>query len=206
MSLAEKIPYQNKLISNPYKKWSDIDANLPNSEITIYGPPSSSGTRDAFVELVMQEPCENMAEFISAYPDAKIRQKKCQIIRSDGKFIEAGENDNLILQKLKNDDKALGIFGFSFLEENKNSIKAATVNGVEPTFETITSYKYSVSRPLFIYFKQEHFELIPQIKNFLRAIISKDVIGNDGYLVQKGLIPLTDSELKKVRNEVLQKL
>jgi len=203
LALAEKIPSQGKLIDNPYKKWSDIDKSLPKIEIRVYGPPSSSGTRDSFVELIMQAACVNLKEFIAEFPDKKTRQKKCQIIRSDGRFIEAGENDNLILQKLKNDAEALGIFGFSFLEENKNSIKSVKIDFVEPTFESIISLKYPVSRPLFIYFKKEHFELVPGMKEFIRAIISKDTLGKDGYLVQKGLIPLTDSELKKLRDEIL---
>ncbi len=203
LALAEKIPAQGKLIENPYKKWSDIDANLPKTEIRIYGPPSTSGTRDAFVELVMQTACVDLKEFVEAFSDKKIRQKKCQVIRSDGRFIEAGENDNLILQKLKNDAQALGIFGFSFLEENKNSIKSAKIDFIEPTFESIINSKYPISRPLFIYFKKEHFELVPGMKEFIRAIISQDTLGKDGYLVQKGLIPLTDSELKRLRGEIL---
>lgn len=206
LALAEKIPHNGKLVENPYKKWKDIDPSLPNIAIRIYGPPSSSGTRDAFAELVLEHACINLPEFISEFSDKKIRGKKCRVIRSDGFFIEAGENDNLILQKLKNDKEALGIFGFSFLEENKNSIQASRIDGIEPSFASIISNKYSVSRPLFIYFKKEHFELVPGMKQFIQAIISKDTIGLDGYLVQKGLIPLSNSELKKTRDEVLQGL
>ncbi len=206
LALAEKIPMQGKLINNPYKKWSEIDLSLPAIEIRIYGPPPTSGTRDAFSELVLEEACMQINEYNSAFADKKIRQKKCHIIRSDGKFIEAGENDNLILQKLKNDPEALGIFGFGFLVENKNTIKAANINNVEPSFDAIVSGRYSVSRPLFIYFKSEHLNLVPAMADFIRTIISKDTIGIDGFLVQKGLIPLTDSELNKVRDEILQSL
>lgn len=203
LALAEKIPFHGKLIDNPFHKWSEINRNLPNTEIRIYGPPSTSGTRDAFVELVLEKACVNLAVFVENYPDKKIRQKKCHTIRSDGAFIEAGENDNLILQKLRNDKNALGIFGFSFLEENKNTIQAANIDGVEPNFDTIIKSKYSVSRPLFIYFKREHFDLVPGMKEFIREIVSKDTLGADGYLMQKGLIPLSDSELKKLRDEIL---
>jgi len=206
LALAEKIPQQGKLIENPYKKWNEVDSRLPAMDIRIYGPPSTSGTRDAFVELVMEKACIDLPEFVAAYDNKKARQKKCHTIRSDGKFIEAGENDNLILQKLRNDKDAFGIFGFSFLSENKNSIQAATVDSVEPSFENIVNNKYSVSRPLFIYFKYENFNLVPGMKEFIRTVISKDTLGADGYLVQKGLIPLTNSELKKLRDELLPSL
>ncbi len=208
LALAEKVPAKNKkeLIANPYQKWSDINPKLPKIEIAVYGPPTTSGTRDAFVELVMEDACKNLPEFIAAFPDSKVRKKKCHMIRSDGKFIEAGENDNLIVQKLKHDESALGIFGFSFLEENHSSIQSATINGVVPSFNTIVSGAYPVSRPLFIYAKKEHFALVLGMKEFVLEIISKNTLGNDGYLLQKGLIPLTDLELKKVRDEITNNL
>lgn len=206
LALAEKIPHRGKLIANPFQKWSDIDYRLPAMKIRVYGPPATSGTRDAFAELVLEKACVDLPEFVLAYGDKKIRAKKCQTIRSDGAFIEAGENDNLILQKLRNDKEALGIFGFSFLEENKNTIQAAAIENTEPTFATIISGKYSISRPLFIYFKREHFDLTPGMREFIHAIVSKDALGADGYLVLKGLIPLSDSELKKIRDETLRSL
>lgn len=211
LALAEKVPSkkseeEGELINNFYQKWSDIDDKLPKVDIAIYGPPSTSGTRDAFVELVMEDACSNMKEFIAAYADKKIRKKKCHIIRSDGRFIEAGENDNLIVQKLKNDHDALGIFGFSFLEENHEVIQASLINEVMPSFKSIVSGQYEVSRPLFIYFKKEHLDLVPQMRDFIKEIVSKDTIGIDGYLLQKGLIPLTNIELNKVRGEVIDSL
>ncbi len=204
LALAEKVPAKNKaeLVANPYKKWSDINPKLPQIEIAVYGPPTTSGTRDAFVELVMEEVCKDMPEFIVAFSDSKVRKKKCHMIRSDGKFIEAGENDNLIVQKLKHDANALGILGFSFLEENHSTLQPVTINGIVPSFESIVSGAYPVSRPLFIYAKKEHFVLIAGMKEFVQEIISKNTLGNDGYLLQKGLIPLTDLELKKVRDEI----
>ena len=208
LALAEEIPDEKtgKLIKNNYQKWSDIDAKLPKIDIAVYGPPSTSGTRDAFVELVMEEPCMTIEQFTATYADKAVRKKKCHTIRSDGKFIEAGENDNLIVQKLKNDKDALGIFGFSFLEENHEVIQAALINDVMPSFDNIVSGAYPVSRPLFIYFKKEHFNLIPQMREFVKEIISKDTIGPEGYLLQKGLIPLTDLELKKVGDELTDSL
>ncbi len=208
LALADKIPdpKTHKLVNNFYQKWSEIDANLPSVNIEVYGPPSTSGTRDAFVELVMDDVCVNMSEFTEAFPDKKTRQKQCRVIRSDGKFIEAGENDNLIVQKLRNDKDALGIFGFSFLEENHELLQAALIDNVMPSFENIACGKYKVSRPLFIYYKKEHLDLIPGMREFIKEIISIDTIGKDGYLMQKGLIPLTDLETKKVRNEVMKNL
>lgn len=208
LALAEKIPDKNngQLIANPYQKWNEIDAALPYVDIAIYGPPNSSGTRDTFVELVMEKGCDEIKEFKLAYPDSKIRKKKCHLIRSDGRFIEAGENDNLIVQKLMGNAEALGIFGFSFLVENGDLIQASTIDGVRPSFDNIASGRYSVSRPLFIYFKKEHFDLIPGMREFVQEIISKNTIGADGYLLQKGLIPLTNLELKKVRGKVTKSL
>ena len=206
LALADKIPHPKtgQLISNPYQKWSDINPSLSEIEIKIYGPPTTSGTRDAFVELVMEDVCIKNPFFVKHFPDPKIRKKKCHMIRSDGHFIEAGENDNLIVQKLKNDKDALGIFGFSFLEENRAVIQASTINNISPSFENIVSGAYQVSRPLFIYFKKEHLNLIPGMRQFVQEIVSKNTVGNDGYLLQKGLIPLTDSEIKKVQSEVAE--
>jgi phosphate transport system substrate-binding protein len=180
-----------------YQKWNEIDPSLPNTKITVYGPPTSSGTRDAFVELVMEEPCKKLTN---------LSKKKCGVIRSDGHFIEAGENDNLIVQKLIHDEDALGIFGFSFLEENHSVIKSAMINNVEPSFNSIISGGYKVSRPLFIYFKKEHLNLVPGVKEFAQEIVSKNTIGSDGYLLQKGLIPLTNLEIRKVQDEVAEAL
>lgn len=204
LALADKVPSKNgkKLVSNPYEKWSDIDPKLPKIDIAIYGPPPTSGTRDAFVELVMEKSCKNLKAFKVAYPDSKKRKKICHLIRSDGKFIEAGENDNLIVQKLKANDDSLGIFGFSFLQENKDSIQAASINNVEPSFSSIVSGSYKVSRPLFLYFKGEHLDLVPGMREFVKEIISNNTIGSDGYLLQKGLIPLSDWETKKMRDRI----
>lgn len=207
LALADKIPDQEgKLISNPHKFWNEIDKSLPKIKIAVYGPPSTSGTRDAFAELIMEESCEELKEFKAIYPDEKIRKKKCRIIRNDEHFIEAGENDNLIVQKLKNNPNALGIFGFSFLEENHDSIQPSVIENKIPKFETIISGEYKVSRPLFIYFKKEHLNIIPGMRDFIKEIVSTNTIGKDGYLLQKGLIPLSDLETNTVRNEVISSL
>jgi phosphate transport system substrate-binding protein len=204
LALANKIPSNGKLIKNPHQKWSDVDKTLPNTKITVYGPPPTSGTRDAFVELVMEKACVKLPEFVKAYPNKKSRKKACHIMRIDGRFIEAGENDNLIVQKLKNDSNALGIFGFSFLQQNSGSVQGAKINNVQPTFDNIIDGKYGVSRPLFIYLKKEHIGKVPGVKEFAKEIVSEDTIGEEGYLVDRGLIPMTESEFQKIRARVLK--
>ena len=204
LALADKIPLKGKLVTNPYHRWSDIDPALPDSKIEVYGPPTTSGTRDAFVELVMEEPCLKIKEFIDKYPDNKQRKKACHIIRTDGKFIEAGENDNLIVQKLRNNHQALGIFGFSSLQQNSNIIKGFKIDGYSPIFKNIASGKYPISRPLFIYGKAQHADLVPGFCDFIAEAVSYDSIGPDGYLLEKGLIPMSHHELDQVADKVLQ--
>lgn len=208
LALASEVPAKDgkSLVSNYYKKWRDIDPRLPDINIAVYGPPSTSGTRDAFVELVMEKPCLKLEAYITAYDNKDVRTKKCHSIRSDGTFIEAGENDNLIVQKLKNDHDALGIFGFSFLEENREVIQASLINDVMPSFDNIVAGTYPVSRPLFIYFKKEHFDLVPNMREFVKEIISSDTIGSDGYLLQKGLIPLTNAEIEEISSRIIHDL
>ena len=199
LALADKVLINGKLVKNPYQKWSDFDKSLPNKAIVVYGPPPTSGTRDSFAELVMQEACVHNKATIAAIKN----KKNCRIIRSDGKFIEAGENDNLIIQKLKNNRDALGIFGYSYLEQNAGIIQGAKIEGVDPTFKNISSGKYTISRPLFIYFKKEHLPLIKGMKEFANAIVNKDAIGEEGYLIDKGLIPSSDAEIEKMQKEIL---
>lgn len=206
LALAKQVPQNGKLVDNFYQRWSQINPKLPNSKILIYGMPPTSGTRDSFVEMVMNEVCDHKKEYIAAYDNFAIRSKKCKIIRGDDKFIEVGENPNLIIQKLKNNQNALGIFGFSYLAQNRNVIKPVTINGVSPSFETIASNSYKLSRPLFIYAKKQHINMIPGMKEMILAIISKDNIGKDGYLLEKGLVPLTDKELASVRKDTLDQI
>ena len=201
LALAENIfDEKQNFVKNFYKNWSEIDKTLPNLPIKIYGPPSTSGTRDAFIELVMIDYCSKQKNFQNKFQDLEILHKKCQIIRSDGVFVEAGENDNLIVQKLKNDENAFGIFGFSFLQENIAKIQPANIDGIVPNFENINLGKYKVSRPLYVYYKIEHLNLVNGLKEFLQEIASKNTIGSDGYLMQAGLIPPSNREIEK--NEV----
>ncbi|MFM7557341.1 MAG: substrate-binding domain-containing protein [Alphaproteobacteria bacterium] len=201
LALAENIFDKNdNLVKNFYQNWNEIDNKLPKLPIKIYGPPSTSGTRDAFVELVMIDYCAKQKNFQNKYQNSEILHKKCQIIRSDGVFVEAGENDNLIVQKLKNDENALGIFGFSFLQENASKIQPANIDDIAPNFDNIALGKYRVSRPLFVYYKIEHLNLIAGFKEFLTEIANKNTISSNGYLMQAGLIPPSNQEIEK--NEV----
>jgi phosphate transport system substrate-binding protein len=206
MALAKTVPdpaNPAKYIPNPYKTWSQVDKALPADKIEVLGPPPTSGTRDAFVELVMQ-PGAASFEGLKALQksDEAAFKKIADAIREDGAYIEAGENDNLIVQKLQANPKALGIFGYSFLEENISQVKGAQIDGVVPDFDSIVAGKYPVSRPLFIYVKAAHLGVIPGLKQFVAEYISPRAIGDDGYLGDKGLVPLTGAEAAKVRSTV----
>tara|TARA_B100001559_G_scaffold320891_1_gene334734 strand:+ start:1956 stop:2981 length:1026 start_codon:yes stop_codon:yes gene_type:complete len=196
-ALAAKVPVDDKLIDNPYKMWSDIDPSLPKIKIEILGPPPTSGTRDAFVEIAMEGGAKKFPS-LKALKKSNKKQFKAiaHTIREDGVFIEAGENDNLIVQKLLANPKALGIFGFSFLDQNADKIKGASIKGVSPEFEKIAEGQYPISRSLYFYVKQQHLGVIPGIKEFVKEFTKEGTWGIDGYLVDKGLIPLP-SDVRK---------
>ena len=189
-ALAKYVIADGKFVMNTVATWNDVDASLPNDKIEVLGPPPTSGTRDSFVELVMEASCKKAAKEagIKLSPDEE--KMYCKSMREDGAFIEAGENDTLIVQKIQNNPNALGIFGYSFLEENTNVIKGATIDGVVPEYDTISSGQYPISRPLYVYFKQEHFDLVPNLREFMEEYQSQDAIGEEGYLTEKGLITL----------------
>lgn len=198
-ALAAKVPVDGKLVDNPYKKWNEINPNLPDIAITVYGPPPTSGTRDAFVELVMEKGCEEL-EFFKANEDAA---KECGAMRQDGPFIEAGENDNLIVQRLEADPNAYGIFGYSFLFENQDKLQPVKVNGVAPSIESIADSSYGISRPLFFYIKNAHRDVIPGLKEFIEEYVSDEAMGPDGYLSERGLVALSDEKRKEVQDAAL---
>ncbi|MCV3243446.1 PstS family phosphate ABC transporter substrate-binding protein [Mesorhizobium sp. ZC-5] len=192
-ALAKNVAVDGKVVPNPYTNWSDVDASLPATKIEVLGPPPTSGTRDAFVELVMLEACQDEVKAAN--------EKACPEIREDGAFIEAGENDNLIVQKLEANANAFGVFGFSFLDQNADKLQGHKVDGVEPTFENIASGDYKISRSLFIYAKKEHVGVIPGIEEFIAEYTSDAAWGPEGYLADKGLIPLPDAERAKSAEE-----
>jgi phosphate transport system substrate-binding protein len=188
--LAAEVVVDGNVVANPYKTWNEIDSSLPELPIIVFGPPPTSGTRDAFVELVMHEGCASFPEIVALEDDRK--REVCDRMRQDGPFIEAGENDNLIVQRLLADTNVLGIFGYSFLYENTDTLKGISVDGVFPTPETIADASYSVSRPLYIYIKNAHLNVIPGMNEFVAEYLSDAAIGPDGYLLERGLIPITD--------------
>lgn len=193
LALARRVPQESKLVENPYTRWNEIDPTLPDQEIEVYGPPPTSGTRDAFVEMVMEKACESFAEY-KELKNKDARKAACTHLREDGKFIEAGENDNIIAQKLKANEKAYGIFGFSFLDQNRDSLQAAEVNGVAPTPATISDGSYPVSRMLYVYVKLAHVPTVKGMQEFVQEIVSDEASGDGGYLTEKGLIPLHAKE------------
>lgn len=199
-ALARELPGKDgALAKNAYQTWKDVDASLPAQPIEVYGPPPTSGTRDAFVELVMEKGCAEFAEFAKAYPDEKERKKRCHLLREDGRYIDSGEDDNVIVQKLASNDKALGILGYSFYEENASKIQANAIDGVTPDFATIESGKYGVSRSLYVYVKKQHIGQVPGIAEFAKELTGESALGTDGYMVAKGLLPLKENDRKASR-------
>ena len=182
-------------IENPYNNWSEINAELPDATIEVLGPPPTSGTRDAFAELALEGGC-NAFDWVKALSksDKDLYKEVCHTVREDGRFIEAGENDNLIVQKLEANPNALGIFGFSFLDQNSDIVQPSWIDGTEPTFESISDGSYPVSRPLYFYVKKAHIGVIPGIKEYLDEFTSEGTWGEEGYLADKGMIPLNEDE------------
>lgn len=201
LALAKQVPVNGKMVDNPYQNWSDIDKGLPNSKIEVLGPPPTSGTRDAFVELAMEGGAKKF-ESLKALrkSDKKAFKAIAHTIREDGAYVEAGENDNLIIQKLEANPKAVGIFGFSFLDQNADKIQGSIVEGAEPTFENIAAGDYGVSRSLYFYVKKEHVGSVPGIEEFVKAFTSEDAWGDEGYLADKGLIPLPAADRELIKN------
>ena len=201
LALAKEVPgkTEGELIENPYRTWADVNPDLPASRIEVLGPPPTSGTRDAFVELAMEGGCKATPWIAELKNTDKNRYKAiCHTVREDGAFVEAGENDNLIVQKLQANPGALGIFGFSFLDQNMEKVKGAAVDGVVPTFDAIADGGYPVSRPLFFYAKKAHVDVIPGLRGYLREFTSERAWGEEGYLSDRGLIPMPDAERAEV--------
>jgi len=199
MALAAKVPNPDgseSLVDNPYQSWNEVNAELPETRIEVMGPPPTSGTRDAFVELAMEGGCSEF-EFIKAMKedDKDAFKSLCHTMREDGAYVEAGENDNLIVQKLVANPDALGIFGFSFLEQNSDKVQSSIIDGFEADFDSIADGDYSISRPLYFYVKAQHAGTVPGIEEYLAEFTSENAWGEDGYLADKGMIPL-DEDLR----------
>jgi phosphate transport system substrate-binding protein len=206
LALAKDVPDPDnpgQLIPNPYKTWKDVNPALPTAKIEVLGPPPTSGTRDAFAELAMEGGAQSF-DFIKAMKKTDKSKYKavCHTVREDGAYIEAGENDNLIVQKLDANPDAFGIFGFSFLDQNTDKIQGSYIDGVQPTFDAIADGDYPVSRPLFFYVKKAHVGQIPGMAAYLEEFTSEKAWGPDGYLSEKGLIPMPEAERDKFQNAV----
>jgi phosphate transport system substrate-binding protein len=198
MALAKNVPDgEGKTKANPYKMWNEVNPTLPKVKIEVMGPPPTSGTRDAFVELAMEGGCKTF-KWIKALKkkDKNAYKALCHTIREDGAFVEAGENDNLIVQKLNANPSAFGIFGFSFLDQNSDTIQGSTINGVAPDFDQISDGSYPVSRSLYFYVKKDRVGKTAGIEEYLAEFANDKAWGPEGYLADKGLIPMSDPERK----------
>ena len=199
LALAAKVPgeKEGELIDNPYTTWKQVNASLPNVAIEVLGPPPTSGTRDAFAELGLEGGCKAFP-WIKALKKVNKNEFKsvCHTVREDGRYVEVGENDNLIVQKLQANPSALGVFGFSFLDQNADKVRASVIESVEPTFESIADTTYPISRPLYFYVKKAHISVVPGILGYLTEFTSERAWGEDGYLAEKGMIPLPEDTRK----------
>lgn len=196
LAVAEEVPQNGKLVKNSYKNWGEINPDLPDEEILIYGPPTTSGTRDAFEELVMEAASEEMEGYEEEYTT----------VRADGVYVPSGENDNLIVQRLEQDPGAVGIFGYSFLEENEDRIKGAKIDGVAPERELISSGEYPISRSLFFYIKNAHAKDVPSMYDYVSLFMSEQMIGEGGLLQDLGLIPLPEDMLEEMKDAVEERV
>ena len=198
-ALTAKVAINGKMVDNPYKKWSEINPSLPNVEIRVYGPPTTSGTRASYAEMVNEKGyCKKDDEAKAALKAAGMKAKKCRAMRTDGAFIEAGEQDNLIVQKLNEDITAYGIFGFSYLDQNSDTLQGAVISKTAPTFENIASNNYSVSRALYYYVKHQHIGVVPGIKEYMAEWTKH--WGDEGALSDAGMIPMPKSERAKYKS------
>ena len=213
LAIAEKVPANlakdsggnviaGNLIDNPYEKWSDIDASLPDHKIEILVAPPTSGTRDAWNSLIMKKGCKAAGAYTLWENAGEKAKKKCAVVREDGRVIEAGENDTLIVQKLSEDPERFGYFGYSYLLANEDKIKSAAITGIQPSLAGIQDYSYPIARPLQFYVKKAHVGVVPGIEEFLQAFTSPDAMGEDGYLTDIGLVALSDGDASDIRSRV----
>jgi phosphate transport system substrate-binding protein len=203
LALAAQVPVNGEWVANPYKTWNEINAALPANPILVYGPPPTSGTRDAFVELAMHAGCAKLPHVVEGGFDKDWIAENCSSMRQDGAFVEAGENDNLIVQRLEADTSALGIFGYSFLYENLDKLKGVNIDGVEPSLDSIGDGSYPISRPLYFYVKNAHRGVIPGLQEFIEEYMSDDALSKDGYLSERGLVALSDEMRADVQLQVI---
>jgi phosphate transport system substrate-binding protein len=191
LAVAAKVPQNGELVKNPYEYWDQINSELPHREILIYGPPTTSGTRDAFEEMVMEAATEELSGYEEPYTS----------IRQDGAYVASGENDNLIVQRLNKNRDAMGIFGFSYLDNNRDKIQAVSIDGVKPTTNSISTGDYPVARSLYFYVKLDHVGKVPGLAEYVDLFLSEKMIGDRGYLKRQGLIPMPEQMREEQRKE-----
>ena len=203
LALSAQVPVNGEWADNPYQTWADVNPNLPAIDILVYGPPPTSGTRDAFVELAMHHGCKKLPFVKDGGFGKSWINDNCSRMRQDGPFIEAGENDNLIVQRLNADENAMGIFGYSFLYENLDTLKGVKIQGVAPSTDNIADKSYPISRPLFVYFKNAHRGVIPNLDAFIEEYMSDDALEAEGYLAERGLVALSEDAILELQGNVL---
>ncbi|MEO1040621.1 MAG: substrate-binding domain-containing protein [Pseudomonadota bacterium] len=193
-----------RFTDNPFQRWSDINSDLPDARIEVFGPPPTSGTRDAFVELGMHLGARRIAclEALHVSDEGRFEDLASRI-REDGGWVDAGENDNTIIQTLANSPSSFGVFGYSFLEQNGDRIQGATITGVPPQYELIASGEYPISRSLFVYLKNQHVGVVPGMAEFVEELTSEDSWGPFGYLAERGLVALPDATRPDAREAAL---
>lgn len=208
LALAKEVPDPkggDRVVPNPYKTWKDVNPALPANKIEVLGPPPTSGTRDAFAELALEGGCSTFGWIKDLKKKDEDQFKRiCMTVREDGAYIEAGENDNLIVQKLESNPNAVGVFGYSFLDQNRDYVQGSIVDGVAAEYEAIAEGKYPISRPLFFYVKKAHIGVIPGIAEFLKEFSSEKAWGPEGYLSDRGLISMPDAERAKYRDAAVK--
>ena len=202
-ALGAQVEVDGQWVDNPFTTWNQINPNLPATPILVFGPPPTSGTRDAFVELAMHVGCRQLPYVANGGFDGAWVNENCSRMRTDGPFVEAGENDNLIVQRLQADPNAFGIFGYSFLYENLDTLKDVNINGVEANLETIASFEYPIARPVFVYIKNAHRGVIANFNEFIEEFVSEDALAADGYLAERGLVAMSDETRARVQEAVL---
>lgn len=206
LALGRQVPDPKggeKLVANPYRTWQEINPALPANKIEVLGPPPTSGTRDAFAELALEGGCSAFGWIKDVKKaDEKKFKAVCHTVREDGAYVEAGENDNLIVQKLAANPRAFGVFGYSFLDQNADKLHGSLIGGVAPEYEDIADGKYALSRALYVYVKKAHVGVIKGLNEFLGEYTSERAFGPEGYLAEKGLIALPDAQRRQVQADV----
>ena len=201
-ALAAEVVVDGKLVANPYKKWSEVNKDLPDAEIAAYIPGEKHGTREVFEEKILAKGCKDVGalDAIKAVvADEKEQHAKCVAVRKDGLAVDIDGDYTETLARIAANKSGIGVFGLSFYENNADKLKVATVNGIVPSTETIASGEYPVSRPLFFYVKKAHLGVIAGLKEYVEFFTSDDMIGPDSPLAEYGLVAAPDAEREEIR-------